>query len=334
MTDYNELYPPTEDLPVPKGALCVWSSNDLCLACKRSIDQQKPGHLVVLDCKHAYHMRCVRSYLDKDGMECLKCFDESQKKTAKAMAFSEDPGKDEDSDEEPVRSEIEDYYRDLHGDKVLSVAQKMRLTGIRNPIKAAKIIVDLSYLIEKEKTLDDLHDAGLNLLDIYFGEIEANRWSDLQSLGLVHDHLFLDQGRDSFLPLNQLIDLYEISYDNLLDIGFNMNRAVKYGFHASELKALGVTFESLTESYGMRRAHMFQFENISFQGWRGLGFTKEHLIEYRFTYPDLRKLRWDYRVVSNKFKLNEVEKMVLLQGAKLPKPNRSKRPHSRKQSSR
>ena len=195
-SQYSDLYPEQEGKSLAGGALCVWAVNDRCLACKREINQDSPGHLVVLACKHGYHLDCVRSYLHKDGMECLKCFDESKKKTDKALEFSKPPERDEDNNnntKENEKLDIEGQYLDLHGDRHLSPFQKSQLLGTVNPKKVFKSKIDLELLIENEKNLDDLHAIGLDLLNIYF-DLEVKTWSELRRLGLNHEHLFLTQG--------------------------------------------------------------------------------------------------------------------------------------------
>lgn len=336
LTQYQDLYP-APAIKQPNGALCVWAVNDSCVGCRKEISQEKPGHLVILECKHAYHLDCVRTYLQKNGMECLKCFDEGNKMTSKAREFAMAPEKDEDAnDEENKKAEIEEHYADIHGDSILAKDQKVQLIGVKysitHPKEFLRTKIGMDFLLENDKNLDDLYDAGLGLLDIYF-TLEINAWSELVRLGVNHEHLLLTQGGKPFLPLNQLVDLYEVIFPNLMDIGLTMNRASTYGFYAKELIALDMTFDKLTD-YGMRKSHMFNYENINFSGWRALGFTKDHLIEFQFKYADFDKLRWNFPQVAYKFNLNQIEKDFILQGAKLKKPRKTKTSAGKKRSNR
>ena len=198
---------------------------------------------------------------------------------------------DEDEDEEECEKVDKHgvlHYQAVYGTRTLSFQQKNSLTETKNPVKIAKTNIDFKYLTDNQLTMDDLLVADLNLLDIYFS-IGAKTWSDLTKLEMDKKYLLSKKGE--FIPLDELIDLYDVDY---VQLGLSLKDVADLDIDAMELNKLDMNFESLLDA-GLTKATMDQMKGIiSCGAWiKYLGMNKGHLIKLKMTLKHFTILGWD-----------------------------------------
>ncbi len=315
-----------------RGGFPFRASNRDCLVCRRPVDENRSLPIVyVQGCAHVYHAACGTQFMfagpKRDCPECGEGFDANDDACIEAVPEMSDPvfrrlienrfGKlsgpaddsysDDDDAEEGDEDYDESHWKSKYGDRQLSVVQKARLFGGKWKARLKSGIKDkmtLDDLLENDRTMDDLIEMNISLLDMYFS-IGIQTWKDLVSLGLKKKHLTEKQG--DLVPLEQLVDLYYVSYEDLFeDLSFRIVDAINMNFEAHEMHRLSVSVDSLVDR-GLDTKKLLRF-GYSLDDWIKLGLEKRHLIAMRFGLEDLKQSRWNPVAVVQRLRLNTLER--------------------------
>jgi hypothetical protein len=212
-----------------------------------------------------------------------------------------DDDDDDDDDVERWRKRTMRKYEEGCGRKTLSALAKSRLTGVNNPLALRKITVDYDYITERGISVEDMLKAGLDAAKIYFG-VGIRDWGQLIGCGLEKQHLAAKDG--AFLPLEQLVVLYDITYENLSgDLDFTVQDAASMHVTVPEFRRLRADFDVLRAS-GLNRRNMPQFTLFAFGDWVELGMQKGHLLAMCVNAEDFAKLRWNAKLVKRQMRLS------------------------------
>ncbi len=213
---------------------------------------------------------------------------------------SDDDGDDDGDAIDRWRKRTMREYEDEYGAKTLSALAKSRLTGVNNPLALRKTNVDYDYIVEHEITVQNMLEAGLDAIKIYFS-VGIRDWGQLVSCGLEKQHLAAKDG--AFMPLEQLVALYDITYENLSgDLDFTVQDAASMHVTVPEFRRLRADFDVLRTS-GLNRRNMPQFTMFAFGDWIDLGMQKGHLLAMCVKADDFAKLRWNAKLVARQMRL-------------------------------
>lgn len=296
------------------------SKNKHCLFCRRILTGDDDP-ITLLKCSHAYHLVCGRGYLDLGrGKECPE--HECQQEAKRNQYYYEEDGDFiplDTGDNPEIRKKLEERFGtagEVSEDPNRTVEayedSYMRTNPTKdvNAIARTKLLnkriawagkVTYRELIDGEKTIDDLYEAKLDLLDIYFS-CGVTKWDELWQLGVSADDVLtrekvsnLDNMMVStfgnkekvpyFMPIRQLVDLYGVDYQNLLDLeitGDDLATALR--LDAEDMNDLQITWQVLREDFGVKDKESFADFNFGPKIWISLGFQKSDLYALKITH--------------------------------------------------
>ncbi len=320
--------------PYPYLTPTAPSSNEECPMCGNSIHIDNEAVVVVPSCQHKYHANCGVDYVTNDpGDQCPICTKKKRsvpvsRNTVEELLEDEDEdegipidhGNDaevtrrlerqfgkqglQDDDPEDVCDAI--YWKGIYGNKSLNILQKNKLLkDIKNPVKINKAVIDKDTLLDNDIMMEDFREIGVNILDIYFS-MGIKNWDELVEFGMEKDDLLFKKGK--FMPLDVLIDLYFVTYDNLSeDLDFNMGNMIEMGMTAKEMKRLELDFNRVLE-LGLDKVAMIEFD-IPLKEWIAtLGMRAHHLKQLKFKAEDFSKLKWNTRILANLLMMSDAQK--------------------------
>ena len=364
---YGERRPPSQQR---EEGFTFHSKNKHCLLCKRILtgDDQP---ITLLTCSHAYHLVCGKGYLGLGkGNECP--MQECQQ--VKKKYYYEEGGDfiplDNGNDPE-TRKKLEDRFgptgqvqEDPNRTVEAYEESYMRTNPTKdiNAISRAKLLdktiawagkVTYEELMEGEKTIDDMYEQKLDLLDIYFA-CGITEWDQLWQLDVQkEDVLTRDKVSNLgnimvstfgnkekvpfFMPIRQLVDLYDVDYQQLLALDITGDDLANV-LHLTpeDMDDLQITWQVLRDDFGVNNKDSFADFNFGPKMWISLGFEKSDLYGLTITHVDDILDVWPKcleRTVEA-FKFTELDKKSFrideyLEGPPPPTRSRRRPPSSR-----
>ena len=299
--------------------------NKSCPLCQKNIDYNSGSNsqaiIYVPNCQHIYHAKCGDSFISNDiGSQCPTCKNRNLKNFYQDQDHEEEGvpidhgnnadltkflhrkyGKKQSTISEEEKYD-EQYWRKQYGSRSLSVLQKSKiLRNIKNPLKFPKEI-DMTILQENQTNMEDILKSGANILDIYFS-MNITQWQELVDLQMHKSDLVAKEGK--FMPLDILIDLYSIDYNNLIDnLEMDLNDMVEMQMSSKELERLQLDFDQLINLELTKN----QFKDFHFSiedCVNDLKMETKHLFELGIkSSPDFISMKWDCNIAIRQMGMN------------------------------
>lgn len=309
----------------PPYPYVFYAINSICVFCKNQVESNRTP-IALIPCGHVYHIDCGREWVFKPHQQCPECA------TSDVSGPSDDGIPIDHGDNPEVTKRLEEKYGSQGKDhfmikvesmtRTLTFSQKSKLMKKTiNPLKIRKEIINMTYLRENEITIDNLLEAGLDLLDMYHA-IGIKTWAELTELGVQMSHFENKNGHR--MPLYLASKLYNLKYEDLRNkpLDMKLSDIISMKLCPKELSMLGIEIAELFEM-GLQKSHITDFKvrcGFTLANWIELGFRKKHLSKLKLSVIDFQLAKWNPFEVYQKFELNEYEARELNIWAVLQSP--------------
>jgi len=183
----------------------------------------------------------------------------------------------------------------VHGIKKigLKLAKKATCGSEESKNKVSKAIEDHNMRKVKKYSVTDMKDNGITIEHFTnkkrpytYNELNQTQlsWNDLKTLGMKPRHLTTY----GFFNPKKFAEEFNISYKDLHELGYSIERIIGAGMNTDELASLDFNMSNLIDIFKMEYRHMYSLPYKLGDFVQDLGLSKEHLIDnFKFNKPQL-----------------------------------------------